>query len=224
MKGIAPLYGEIPILGEEDIDVPYEVRKNWKYFWLVDPLDGTKEFIGKKDEFTVNIALIKGNKPILGVVYAPVNRDLYFAQKDMGAFKINLNDGNLERLKNITEFSQLKKFSEDLSMKNKKIKNDVYTVLTSRWHINEDTEAYLEKLENEHGEINIKPAGSSLKMCLVAEGVADEYPRLAPTMEWDTAAAHIILNESGKTLNQYPLNRSLVYNKENLRNPYFIAK
>lgn len=192
----------IPVLSEEGKDIPYVTRKNWDYFWMVDPLDGTKEFVKRNGEFTVNIALIHQNKSVLGVVYAPVLNKLYFASASNGAFLES--ETRLEKL-NAALFS---------------IADNQLNVVASRSHLNEETENFLNKLSNP----NIVSMGSSLKFLLVAEGKAHLYPRYAPTMEWDTAAAQIIVEEAGGKVMQESNNQPVIYNKENLLNPYFLCK
>jgi 3'(2'), 5'-bisphosphate nucleotidase len=191
----------IPILSEEGKNIPYEERKNWKLFWLIDPLDGTKEFIKRNGEFTVNIALIYNNSPIFGVVYAPVIDTIYF-NDEKDSFRIK--NSKLEKLPIKQE-------------------RDTFVVVASKSHLNNKTQKFIEKLST----INKRPMttiskGSSLKLCLVAEGSADIYPRLAPTMEWDTAAADAIVRKAGKMTYQFESNQPMVYNKENLLNPWFI--
>ncbi len=200
----------IPILSEEDANIPYKERKNWKQFWLVDPLDGTKEFIKKNDEFTVNIALIENGVPILGVIYLPVFKSIYFANQEIGSFY----NSNTEKTEQIIEDGILlpKKSPE------------IFTVVGSRSHMNEQTQNYFSELKKKHGELNIISKGSSLKLCMVAEGSAHEYPRFGPTMEWDTAAGHAIALFSGATVTKEDQKTNLTYNKENLLNPFFIIK
>lgn len=191
----------IPILSEEGKDIPYEQRKEWVYFWLVDPLDGTKEFVKKNGEFTVNIALIHKDVPVLGVVYAPVLDICYWAKKGDGAFKNN----------------------QKLPLNTKKQKQ-TYKIVISRSHMSNDTQAFIDTID-ENKAIELISIGSSLKICLVAEGEADIYPRLGSTMEWDTGAAHAIINEMGKSIVQYNQNQqALIYNKKNLLNPWFIVQ
>lgn len=205
----------IPILSEEGRSIDYEERKLWKRFWMVDPLDGTKEFIKRNGEFTVNIALIENGISISGVIYVPVSGDLYFAISRKGAYKVeNFNNPN----SNIEEWmASAKKLPVQAE-------NKGYTVVGSRSHKSPETSAYMQSLTEEHGELNIVSMGSSLKICLVAEGVADIYPRFAPTMEWDTAAGHAIAKESGKEIYDQTTNQTMVYNKENLLNNWFIVK
>ena len=197
-------------LSEEGKNISFAERKNWKTFWMVDPLDGTKEFIKRNDEFTVNIALIEKGKPIMGVVYVPVTEELFYADKN-GAFKTT--KGNY--------------LSENISSSIKlpiRIEKNEYVVVGSRSHMSKETEKYIGQLNKQDKHLKIIPKGSSLKFCQVAEGIADCYPRLGPTMEWDTAAGHAIAFFAGKTIKVYPENNPLVYNKENLLNPFFIVK
>ncbi len=192
---------KLPILSEEGKEVPFEERSQWEYFWMVDPLDGTKEFIRKNGEFTVNIALIHQNEPILGVVYPPVLGEMFYAIKDLGAFK-EAYGGKREL------FTTKKRLSESK-----------LTVVASRSHLNDETKEYLKKLTSP--EIVFK--GSSLKFLLIASGEADLYPRFGPTMEWDTAASHIIVSEAGGKVTLSDEKTNLTYNKKNLLNPYFIV-
>ena len=195
-------YSHYPVLSEEGKTIPYEERKSWKQFWLVDPLDGTKEFLKRNDEFTVNVALMQGNMPVVGAIYIPATDILYYAIQGKGAYKNeNGNDTKLP-----------------LPVKPQRL-----TVVGSRSHSSEDFEAYIRTLEQRHGAVDIISAGSSLKFCLVAEGKAHLYPRLGPTMEWDTAAGQIIVEETGGRVLEAGTTRSLVYNKPSLVNPYFVA-
>ena len=200
----------IPILSEEGCKINYNERKGWDYFWLIDPIDGTKEFIKKNDEFTVNIALIHKNSPILGVVFAPVLKELFFAEENFGSFK-------LEKINKIEEFNP-----NNLKDLSKSIVPKLYTVVVSRSHMNSETENFIQSLKNKYQNIKTISFGSSLKICRVAEGYATCYPRFGPTMEWDTAAAHSIAKFSGCEVENALDNKELVYNKENLLNPYFI--
>lgn len=202
----------IPILSEEGKNIPYEERKNWKQFWMVDPLDGTKEFIKRNDEFTVNIALIEDQQPILGVLSVPVTGIVYYAAKGLGAFK-----KVADHRQPVTGNRQLVADNqEQLATGNWQ---PVTKVVASRSHMNDETKDFIAKL----GSTEVVAAGSSLKFMLLAEGKADIYPRFGPTMEWDTAAAHGILLELGLHVVTTDSNTELVYNKENLLNPYFIA-
>ena len=165
----------LPVLSEEGKEIPFDERSKWEYFWMVDPLDGTKEFINKNGEFTVNIALIHKRAPILGIVYPPYLGDLYFALSNEGAFVEK--EGVVQKLQTSS----------------KKLSERGLKVVASRSHMNSETENYLLGLN----EPDIVSKGSSLKFLLVASGEADLYPRFGPTMKWDTAAANIIVNEAG---------------------------
>lgn len=193
----------IPVLSEEGKAIPYDQRKNWKKLWIVDPLDGTKEFIKRNGEFTVNIALIENGLPVMGVIYVPVKDVLYYGMDGLGSFK--------EANGNITELPLPKA-------------SDNFVAVGSRSHMSEETEAYFNDLRNTHGEVEIVSMGSSLKICLVAEGVADVYPRFAPTMEWDTAAGHAIAKFAGKILLDYSTQQEMRYNREELLNNWFIVQ
>jgi len=206
----------LPILSEEGKHLPYDERKEWHQFWLVDPLDGTKEFIKKNGEFTVNIALIDQGKPIAGVIYVPVADVLYVGFENKGAFKLHGTeeyDGSVE---------DLRKKAINLP----EIKNEsAYRVVASRSHLSAETAEFIEKLKKNYSNIQIVSKGSSLKLCLIAEGAADIYPRFAPTMEWDTGAGHAIVSAAGgKVVLAEDENIELKYNKENLLNPWFIAR
>lgn len=200
LDGLASLTPDYPVLSEESAATPYNERAGWQHFWLVDPLDGTKEFIKRNDEFTVNIALIEQGKPVLGVVYAPALDVCYSGAADMGAF--------IER-------RQLPVQAISMSRRNMK---DSLKIVASRSHWDERTAALLDHL----GPHECISMGSSLKFCLVAEGTADFYPRLGPTMEWDTAAAHAIVNAAGGRVCELS-GRELVYNKIDLHNPEFFV-
>lgn len=207
---------DLPIISEESQALPYKVRKNWKQCWLVDPLDGTKEFIKKNDEFTVNIALIDNGLPVLGVVYLPVFRQLYIGAKDIGSYLITIDEFDsdlvLEKL-----LENGKKF-EDVSLPG------TYTIVASRSHMSEETESFIEDCRKKHGDVELISKGSSIKLCLVAEGEAHVYPRIAPTMEWDTGAAHAVAKYAGCEVLDFYSRKELTYNKENLLNPFFIVK
>lgn len=207
----------IPILSEEGKDIAFEERSKWEYYWLIDPLDGTKEFIKRNGEFTVNIALIYHGIPIAGVVYAPCLNDLYFALKDFGAYKTSVFNLDMDDL----HIDKLIGLSQKLPVFNNKEK---YTVVGSRSHMNEETEKFIEKLKKQYGKIEFISKGSSLKIVMVAEGRADIYPRFAPTMEWDTAAGHAIALYAGCEIMEDDEKTPLIYNKKNLLNPWFIVK
>ncbi len=202
-----------PIMSEENKQIVYKERENWNLFWLVDPLDGTKEFIKKNGEFTVNIALIENGLPVLGVVYAPALHSLYYGSSDLGSFKC-------ENVKENLPFETI--FSNSIKLPVEKA-GSAYKVVASRSHKNEETIAFIESLKKEHTVIEEVSIGSSLKLCLVAEGKADIYPRLGPTMEWDTAAAHAVVKYAGKNVKIYNEDKELSYNKQNLLNPWFVA-
>ena len=196
----------IPILSEESL-VAWDERKEWKQYWLVDPLDGTKEFINRNGEFTVNISLINNNNPVFGVIYAPVKSLLYYASQNNGSYKINTD-------KNLNSLDKFKKIQIN------KEKNLVIKIIGSRSHSNKEFEKWVAKKFIKYEVIGI---GSSLKFCLLAEGEADVYPRLGPTSEWDIAAGHIILEEAGGKLKSIDNNEILYNTKEDILNPHFIA-
>ncbi len=186
----------------------------------LDPLDGTKEFIKRNGEFTVNIVLILKSRPVLGVIYIPVKGLFYFGAEGLGAFKLEksvLVRGKEGEMK----LNELLKESYRLPLNKHKSK---FTVIGSRSHMTKETEEYINKLKEKHGEIEIISAGSSLKFCLIAEGKADVYPRFAPTMEWDTAAGQVIVEQAGGKVLNIEANEPLKYNKENLLNPWFIVE
>jgi 3'(2'), 5'-bisphosphate nucleotidase len=200
--GLNQLSVNFPILSEEGKEIPYEDRKHWEYFWLVDPLDGTKEFVKKNDEFTVNIALIYKDTPILGIVYAPALDVCYWAEQGKGAFK----DGQKLPLKKVDQ-------------------RNTYKIVASRSHMSNETQVFISAIDTNKDKELIS-IGSSLKICLVAEGEADIYPRLGPTMEWDTGAAHAIINESSHVLRRYSfpnLYQQHKYNKKSLLNKWFVV-
>ena len=200
-EGLKAIFPNIPIVSEENKAIPYETRKDYDFFWMVDPLDGTKEFIKRNGEFTVNIALIHRNKPVAGVVYVPATETLFYAVVGQGAWKVVAG-----------EKSQLlaSEFAEsDTGLR----------LVCSRSHLNEMTETYVGRFMDPE----LVSKGSSLKFMILAEAAADIYPRLAPTMEWDTAAAQAILEEAGGEVLQYETGTAVEYNKEDLLNPFFIA-
>ena len=217
---------DIPILSEEGKAISFQERKAWNTLWIVDPLDGTKEFVKKNGEFTVNIALVKDGIPIMGVVYAPDKDLLYFAMQDLGTYKIANPDIIRECQDGLkTEHITLKKIlksAQQLPLVNQKKKT--YTIVGSRSHATPDLEQFVAEKRDAFGEVDFIPAGSSLKICLVAEGRADIYPRLAPTMEWDTAAGRAVAQYAGTRIYEYESGETLRYNKENLLNPWFIIE
>lgn len=204
----------IPIISEENKQLSYYERKNWTKLWLVDPLDGTKEFIKKNGEFTVNIALIENNSPIFGTIYVPAKKTLYFGSSQHGSYKLQ----NVELT--YSTFDELIAKATKIPQKNN---DNIYRIVASKSHFNEDTKKFIEDLEKKHDKIELVNAGSSLKLCLVAEGSADIYPRYAPTMEWDIAAGHAIVKAAGGKVIKASDNTDVDYNKENLLNPYFVV-
>ncbi|QHS23442.1 3'(2'),5'-bisphosphate nucleotidase CysQ [Virgibacillus sp. MSP4-1] len=216
VDGLTSSFADIPILSEEGAEIPYTERSEWDRFWLVDPLDGTKEFIKKNGEFTVNIALIEDQYPVLGVIYAPAMDTFYFGKEGLGAFK-------LENASEI-EFQD----ESDLIQKCQKLPNaadtDVVNVVASRSHMSDDTQAFIDELQKAGHQVDVVSAGSSLKFCLVAEGKADYYPRYAPTMEWDTGAGQAIVEAAGGSVVRYEDKKRFYYNREELKNGWFLVK
>lgn len=192
----------LPLLSEEGKHTPYDERRHWTYFWLVDPLDGTKEFLKRNGEFTVNIALIHGTKPVMGVVAVPVTGDVFYGSPE-GAF--------VKRGSNVSALPR--RVPIDLAKAGLR-------VVASRSHMSEETQAFVNGLKDP----SLVSQGSSLKFMLLAEGKADVYPRYAPTMEWDTAAAHAVVQAVGMSVLQYGTDSDVVYNKENLLNPWFLVR
>lgn len=205
-KSLHELFPTIPIISEESVEHhDYEIRKNWEYFFLVDPLDGTKEFIERNGEFTVNIALIKKHSPILGVIHVPEQNVTYYAEKNKGAYKILFGD-----------HSKLKPEPKNA--------NVPLRIVTSRSHLCAKTQAFIDSLQHQSRSVTTLSAGSALKFALLAEGKADIYPRFSPTMEWDTAAGQILVNETGKKIHLIDNESELLYNKTELKNSGFIAR
>ncbi len=204
-----------PIISEENKNSDYNIRKNWDYCWIVDPLDGTKEFIKRNGEFTVNIALCKNGIPILGVIYVPVTRELYYADVyKKEAFKTILDQDH----RMVAKVGEATDCIYPAKTNKKSIR-----VVGSRSHMNQMTLDFIATLEKTYEKVEIVSKGSSLKFCLLAEGVADVYPRFAPTMEWDTAAGQAICCAVGLSVDERETNNPLLYNKANLLNPYFIV-
>ncbi len=204
---------EIPVLSEEGKEISYETRKKWEKLWIVDPIDGTKEFIKKNGEFTVNIALIEAGIPTLGVIYLPAMKQLYFGLKGNGSFIY----------KDCTEYSALEKIYSNSQKLPLISKNKNYTVVASKSHRSKETDEYIVSLGRDHGIIKTISKGSSLKICMVAEGTANCYPRFAPTMEWDTAAGHAIAKYAGKTFMDWNTKKEMVYNRKELLNNWFLV-
>lgn len=210
----------LPLLSEEGKQMEFSERNNWKIFWLIDPLDGTKEFIKRNGEFTVNIALIKNNYPVMGIIYVPVLNELYFASEEIGSYKCENTNFDQAFLETADFVNNLVARSQRLSDVKRPEK---YKVVASRSHMSPETEQMINDLKQKHGEIDLVSKGSSLKLCLVAEGKAHLYPRLAPTMEWDTAAGQAIAELAGCTVINYENKARMNYNKENLLNPWFVV-
>ncbi len=206
----------IPILSEESEDKDYNKRKDWNQFWLVDPLDGTKEFIKRNGEFTVNIALIEDGYSNLGIIFVPACRELYFGIRGQSAYKITLDslndiDNLYDRLLSSQPIAVSKMITENL------------VIVGSRSHMSEETTVWMNQFKEKFN-TEIVSKGSSLKICLVAEGKAHLYPRFAPTMEWDTAAGHAIAIAAGAEIIDWETKQELRYNKENLLNPWFLVR
>lgn len=202
--------GILPVLSEEGAEIPWEQRKDWRSYWLIDPLDGTKEFISRNGEFTVNIALISGDRPRLGIVYLPVTEVLYFGGPDLGSFRTQKADIALEN----TESLPLDVPHEE----------GVLYAAGSRSHRTPAFNGWVEEIAEKRGcsRVEVVTAGSSLKFCLAAEGTVDVYPRFGPTMEWDTGAAHAVVEGAGKSCTM-PDGSRLIYNKKILKNEGFIV-
>lgn len=236
----------LPVLSEEGNNIPYDERKNWKEFWMVDPLDGTKEFINKNGEFTVNIALIKDGLPVMGVVFVPVTGILYFGSEEYGSYRIDSNTYDISSLDAETydlnkvsavnyesnpdnsnhDINQLTTFQDFLSKAEKlplNPNNRAVTIVGSRSHQNPENYEFIKLFSSNFETVNVLNFGSSLKFCKVAEGTADFYPRLGPTMEWDTAAGHAVCKFAGAVVYKYKTREEIKYNKENLLNPYFVV-
>lgn len=205
-----------PVLSEEGRHLPYAERRLWETLWIVDPLDGTKEFIKRNGEFTVNIALVHHSVPVMGVIYLPVKKELFFAEETLGAYKLSditaLAGATLEEL-----LTSAERMPEEMKREN-------FVIVASRSHLTVETEAYIEQMRYQYPDVELVSSGSSIKICLVAEGKADVYPRFAPTMEWDTAAGHAIARAAGMEIYQAGKDEPLKYNKEDLLNPWFIVE
>ena len=206
----------LPVLSEEGQQASYEVRNRWNRFWLVDPLDGTKEFISRNGEFTVNIALVEDGKAMFGVVYAPVINHLYAGIPGSGAFRCSIEKNFNQPLEYMIQFA------EPLPLESPS--QEHFRVVASRSHYNDETRRFVESIDSGGRKTILVNKGSSLKLCMVASGEADIYPRLGPTMEWDTAAAHAVVKASGKNVYRFDTGDELLYNKQNLLNPYFVVK
>lgn len=206
---------EIPVLSEEGKSIPYDVRKKWERFWIVDPLDGTKEFIKRNGEFTVNIALIRNKQPVLGVIYIPEQHALYYGSEEIGSFVV-------EKVETFPDsFGDLHESAQKLPLEPT---DRPYTIVGSKSHLTPETQEFIDRLSAEKGKVKILSRGSSLKICMVAEGRADIYPRFAPTMEWDIAAGHAIARFAGVSIKHQQTGAELKYNSESLVNPWFIVE
>ncbi len=203
----------IPVLSEEGNVLDFNKRKDLKHLWIIDPLDGTKEFIKKNDEFTVNIALVENKRPILGVIYAPALKVLYFSEDKFGSYKLDLKTSTFSSL----DYNKAIKLPICIN------KNS-YGVVTSRSHLDKETLSYIENLKKTRSNVKSIPIGSSLKFCLLAEGKANCYPRFSPCIEWDTAAGQIICKEAGFEVIDQITNTEMLYNRKNLLNNSFVVK
>ncbi len=213
---------QIPLICEEIAVPDYEIRKNWQRLWMVDPLDGTKEFVKRNGEFTVNIALIEQQHPIIGVVFSPVSKQLYFAADGVGSFKVDQHQ--VIELINSQQLNNLSVILQKGTKLSRKTLPDTYTIIASRSHLSPELYQHINALEKKHQKVNLLNVGSSIKMCWIAEGLAHEYPRYGITMEWDTAAGHCMVTNAGGSITELNTNEDLVYNKSSLKNPNFIAR
>lgn len=206
----------LPLLSEEGRHQPYDERRPWGRLWVVDPLDGTKEFLKHNGEFTVNIALVDEGRPVAGVVYVPATATLYFGAEGLGAYRLaDYRDEATPAWAELTDAGRRLPLAEG--------RTD-YVVVVSRSHLSAETEAFIDEARRAHADVRTVPSGSSIKICLVAEGTADVYPRLAPTMEWDTAAGHAVVRAAGGDIVEAGNGATLRYNKRDLTNPYFIVR
>ena len=205
----------IPVLSEEGRHMPYEERRQWDTLWVVDPLDGTKEFIKKNGEFTVNIALVENQVPVMGVIYVPA-RDILYWGWGQGAFR-TLCPCSLPFPHPSTLMAQ----AEPMPLADSR--HDDYVVVASRSHLTPETQLFIDEMQRLHSQVRTVSSGSSIKICMVAEGTADAYPRYAPTMEWDTAAGDAIARAAGRSVTDSATGLPLLYNKENLLNPWFLV-
>lgn len=196
---------DIPVISEESVNMPFSVRKNLNEYWLVDPLDGTKQFVRIEDEFTVNIARIVNNTPIEGVVYAPAHKKLYYGNLKDGACQYNYEE------------------SKEIISKLPLVNHDGLSIIISKSHLNDETRNFVEKVRTKYSNIEICRVGSSLKFCCLAEGHSDIYPRIGPISEWDIAAGHAILKSAGGKVLEMGTGKEIVYNQEDLKTPDFIA-
>ncbi len=232
LNSLSPGSGrDIPILSEEGKQTLYQERRQWEYFWLVDPLDGTKEFVKRSDEFSVNVALIHRGRPVVGVVFLPAVDRIYFAADGLGSFKLEKAAaagqyllGNGKTLQERAYLQGLFAAATRLPIQQSdKRSADGVNLVGSRAHGIEGLSDFIERMKQRYNKVKFVPAGSALKLCLVAEGKADLYPRFGPTMEWDTAAGHCVVEQSGGTVVSMEEKKPLAYNKRDLHNPYFVC-
>jgi 3'(2'), 5'-bisphosphate nucleotidase len=213
----------IPVLSEEGRDIPFEERSKWERLWIVDPLDGTKEFIKRNGEFTVNIALVEKGMPILGVIFIPVKNVVYFALKGEGCWRLSDTNmiSHLKKNEKVDDslLENVRNLSKKLSFE--KATDSIFTVVGSRSHPSPELETFVKEKEKKYERVQMVSAGSSLKFCLVAEQKADIYPRFGPTMEWDTAAGQAIAEGAGAGVFRMDDGSPLAYNKPDLLNPFF---
>lgn len=217
----------IPILSEEGKDIPHAQRSHWRRLWIVDPLDGTKEFVKRLGEFTINIALVEDGRPTLGAIFVPVKNVLYFGRVEDGSFRLD-DSAAIATLAAEPGPGDAPAVLQRLRAHSQKLPVDVeahtpYIIVGSRSHATPELHAYVDRKRSELGDVSFVSAGSSLKYCLVAEGRADVYPRLGPTMEWDTAAGQVIAEAAGARVARHDTGEPLLYNKEDLLNPWHVV-
>jgi 3'(2'), 5'-bisphosphate nucleotidase len=217
----------IPVLSEEGKSIPLAQRSRWRRLWVVDPLDGTKEFVKRLDEFTINIALVEDGRPTLGAIFVPVKNVLYFGRLEDGSFRLD-DPAAIAALASGGGDSDPQAVLKRLRAHSTMLPLDVevhtpFVIVGSRSHATPELHAYVDRKRDELGEVSFISAGSSLKYCLVAEGRADVYPRLGPTMEWDTAAGQVIAEAAGATVLRHDTGQPLLYNKEDLLNPWHVV-
>ncbi len=209
----------VPLLSEEGREMRFDERRDWDMFWLVDPLDGTKEFIKGNNEFTVNIALVVNNRPVVGVIYVPYLGKIYFCEKGHGSFMKRDVAPDAD-----AEFTYEEVFAGAVELPLKRERNSPLRIAVSRSHKNPDTERYVAEMRARFPDAVVVEQGSSYKFCLLAEGEIDYYPRTSDTYEWDTAAGEIILSDTGGTTKSLPELGKFAYNKESLLNPWFVCR
>ncbi len=206
----------IPVLSEEGRHMPHAERAEWQRLWVVDPLDGTKEFIKKNGEFTVNIALVENQVPVMGVIYVPAKGDLYWGSP-AGAYKAHVTCGDV-----FPDVADIMPRAVGLPLETSR--HEAFVVVASRSHMSLETKDYVYEMRRLHPQVELISSGSSIKICMVAEGTADAYPRYAPTMEWDTAAGDAIARAAHCTVTNAETGKPLVYNKADLLNPWFLVE